>query len=151
MSVIEIKPVPGSTTEPIRRGRGAGNGRGVRCGRGNKGQKARTGGGVRPGFEGGQMPLFRRMPKRGFKNNFKVYFNLVNLIDLAIFKEGAEVNTEVLKKSGLIKGNGAPVKLLGNGELKVKGLKIKVNACSESAKAKIEKSGGSVEILSAQQ
>ena len=151
MSVVEIKPVPGSKKNPIRRGRGAGNGRGVRCGRGNKGQKARTGGGVRLGFEGGQMPLFRRMPKRGFKNNFKVYFNIINLATMDHFKDGTEINTELLKKSGLIKSNGAPVKLLGNGELKVKNLKIKVNACSAAAKLMVEKSGGTVEILSAQQ
>ncbi|OHD56756.1 MAG: 50S ribosomal protein L15 [Spirochaetes bacterium GWF1_49_6] len=151
MNFIEIKPVPGSKKSPIRRGRGSGNGKGVRCGRGNKGQKARSGGGVRPGFEGGQMPLYRRMPKRGFKNINKIYFNIINLRDLVSFKEGSEVTVEAIRKSGLIKSNKSPVKLLANGELTIKGLKIKVNACSATAKLKVEQAGGSVELIESQQ
>lgn len=128
-------------------GRGCGNGRGRYCGKGQKGQKARKGAAINPRFEGGQMPLYRRIPKRGFKNINKVVSNIINMSNLSIFDEGSDVTIEVLKEKGLIKANNAPVKLLGTGELKVKKLKIKVNATSEAAKQKIEKLGGTVEII----
>lgn len=130
-----------------RLGRGTGSGKGRYSGRGQKGQKARSGGNVHPRREGGQMPLYRRIPKRGFKNLKKVFFNVINVDALNEMKEGADVSVELLKKSGLIKSNDQPVKLLADGELKVKGLKISVHACSGSAKKKVEGQGGQVILL----
>jgi large subunit ribosomal protein L15 len=125
-------------------GRGTGSGKGRYSGRGQKGQKARSGGNVHPRREGGQMPLYRRTPKRGFKNLKKIFYNVINIESLNGLKEGSEIGVETLKQSGLIKSNDQPVKLLADGELKVKGLKITVDACSESAKKKVEGMGGQV-------
>ncbi len=147
MSVIKLNQPAGAIKKAKRVGRGIGNGRGRYCGKGQKGQKSRSGGGVRIGFEGGQMPLYRRLPKRGFKNIDKVYYRIVNLSQLLIFKENEEITIQKLEEKGLIKKGLSPVKLLGNGELKIKGLKISVNAVSDSAKEKIEKLGGSVNLI----
>ena len=149
MPVIQIKQIKGATKAPKVLGRGTGNGRGRTCGRGNKGQKARAGATINPGFEGGQMPIFRRLPKRGFKNVNKVYMNLLNLNSLNGFADGTKVDEAVLLEKGLIKDNGSPVKVLGNGELKAKNLTLSVHAVSETAKSKIEKTGGKVELIAA--
>lgn len=130
-----------------RKGRGAGSGNGKTAGRGHKGQNARSGGGVRPGFEGGQMPLYRRMPKRGFNNKrFAPQYIEVNVVDLEKFDNGAEVSAEILRDSGIIslpKVNDG-IKILGNGEL-TKKLTVKATKFTASAKEKIEKAGGTVE------
>jgi large subunit ribosomal protein L15 len=146
MSNIEIKPVANSTKSRRRVGRGTGSGKGKTCGRGNKGQKSRSGGTLMPWFEGGQMPLYRRIPKKGFKNINKVFFNIINIANLNIFKEGDTVDIKSLKDKGLIKKDSAPVKLLANGDLSVTGLKIEVNKCSDAAKQKVESAGGSVKL-----
>lgn len=131
-----------------RKARGMGSGLGKTAGRGMNGQNSRSGGGVRPGFEGGQMPLFRRLPKRGFTNIFKKEYATVNLDSLNRFEDGQAVDLEMLLKEGLVSKKFAKngVKLLGNGELKKK-LTIKVNRVSESAKEKVEKAGGKVEVI----
>lgn len=147
MNLIDITPIPGSKKLRKRIGRGTGNGRGKTCGRGNKGQKSRSGGKLPPWFEGGQMPLYRRIPKRGFKSLNKIYYNIINVDSLKDFKEGDKVDTKALLEKGLIKRNGAPVKLLANGELAVKGLKIEVCKCSAAAKEKVEKAGGTIELI----
>lgn len=147
MKLHELSPVPGSTQERKRIGRGAGSGQGKTAGKGHKGQKARAGRGMRPGFEGGQMPLQRRIPKRGFHNIFRKEFATVNVADLeAKFDNGAEVNIETLISSGLVKKAMDGVKVLGNGELS-KNLTVKVNAYSETAKQKIEQAGGKAEVV----
>ncbi len=145
MSVIQIKKIGVKKAKRI--GRGIGSGRGGYSGRGAKGQKARSGGSTRPRFEGGQMPLYRRLPKRGFKNNNKVTFNIINVEALNILKEGTEATIELLKEMGLVKNNKAPVKLLADGELKVKSLKVSVNKCSESARKKVEGMDGQVNLI----
>lgn len=145
MSQIELKKSGVKKSKRI--GRGLGSGRGAYSGRGQKGQKARTGGGVRPGFEGGQMPLYRRLPKRGFKSLDHKVYNIINIASLKDIQAGSEVSPESLKSLGLIHANNRPVKLLGNGELKIKNLQIKVHAVSAQAKAKIEALGGTVTIL----
>ncbi|MGC8764636.1 MAG: 50S ribosomal protein L15 [Brevinematia bacterium] len=147
MSVMNLIQPKGAVKKAKRVGRGIANGRGRYCGRGQKGQKARSGGGVRLGFEGGQMPLYRRLPKRGFKNPDKIFYRVLNVSSLSVFSEGDEVTIEKLEEKGLIGKGKSPVKLLGNGELAVKGLKVFVNAVSASAKDKIEKLGGSVSLI----
>ncbi|MEJ5283821.1 MAG: 50S ribosomal protein L15 [Brevinematia bacterium] len=147
MSVIKLSQPSGAIKKAKRVGRGIGNGRGRYCGKGQKGQKARSGGGVRIGFEGGQMPLYRRLPKRGFKNIDKIFYRIVNLSQLQVFDSNEEITIAKLEEKGLIKKGSSPVKLLGNGDLKVKGLKISVNAASASAKEKIEKLGGTVTLI----
>ncbi|MDW7674583.1 MAG: 50S ribosomal protein L15 [Bacillota bacterium] len=142
----ELKPAAGSRHEATRKGRGIGSGLGKTSGRGHKGQKSRSGGGVRPGFEGGQMPLQQRVPKRGFTNIFKKEIVVVNIIDLDRFAEGAEVNPETLKEVGLIKSVKDGVKILGKGEI-AKPLTVRVHAISKSAAEKIEAAGGKVEVL----
>jgi len=142
----ELKPNAGSVSEPKRKGRGTGSGWGKTAGRGHKGQKARSGGGVRPGFEGGQMPLIRRLPKRGFTNIFALQFSEVNVSDLNAFEDGTVVTPEVLKTSGIIKKSNDGVKVLGNGELTRK-LTVKANKFSKSAQQKIETAGGRAEVL----
>ena len=128
-------------------GRGVGSGLGKTSGRGHKGQNARSGGGVRPGFEGGQLPLFRRLPKRGFKNAlFKVRYAVINLSDLDKFEEGAVVTPELLKEMGLIKKQLDGVKVLGNGKL-TKKLTVKANKFSDAALREIEKIGGKAEVI----
>jgi len=147
MKLHELTPAAGSTTVAKRKGRGAGSGNGKTAGKGHKGQNARSGGGVRPGFEGGQMPLQRRLPKRGFKNHFATVYANVNLNDLEQrFEDGAVVDTEAIIASGLIKKPMDGIKVLGNGTL-TKKLTVKAAAFSASAKEKIEKAGGSAEVM----
>ena len=130
-----------------RRGRGPGSGNGKTAGKGHKGQNARSGGGVRPGFEGGQLPLYRRLSKRGFNNyNFRTVYATVNVSDLGIFDEGTVVTVELLKEVGLITKELDGVKVLGNGEL-TKKLTVKANKFSETAKEKIENVGGTIEVI----
>ena len=147
MKLHELSPAAGSTKERKRIGRGAGSGQGKTAGKGHKGQKARAGRGMRPGFEGGQMPLQRRVPKRGFNNIFRDVVVTVNVSDLeARFDNGAVVDVAALKEVGLVKNYFDSVKVLGNGEL-TKSLEVKVNAYSESAKQKIEAAGGTAEVI----
>jgi large subunit ribosomal protein L15 len=147
MSVLTIKPNPKARKAPKVVGRGTGNGRGKTCGRGHKGQKARAGAVIRPGYEGGQMPLYRRLPKRGFKNPHKVVYNIVTTAMLNRFQDGATVDYTTLEEMGLIRHTNAPVKVLLNGELKVKNLKLKVDALSARAKEVLEKMGSTIELL----
>ena len=146
MKLQELSPAPGSVREVKRIGRGAGSGNGKTAGKGHKGQKARAGHGQRPGFEGGQMPLQRRVPKRGFKNIFATKYAIVNLAALNAFEDGATVDADALAAAGIIKKAYDGVKVLGNGELKKK-LTVKAAAYSESAKAKIEAAGGKAEVI----
>lgn len=145
MKLHELAPAPGANTESYRRGRGHGSGNGKTAGKGHKGQKARSGGSIRPGFEGGQMPLQRQIPKRGFKNIFATQYAIVNVGDLEIFENGTVVNGEALVAAGLLKKTLDGVKVLGNGEL-TKQLTVEVAAFSESAKQKIEEVGGKAEV-----
>lgn len=147
MKLHELKPAKGSRRNPIRKGRGTGTGRGKTAGRGQDGQNSRSGGGVRIGFEGGQMPLTRRLPKRGFSNHrFKKEWAIVNLDKLNTLKKGTVVTNELLKELGMVKNKYEYVKVLGDGELTVD-LTVKVNKVSESAAKKIEAAGGKVEVL----
>ena len=146
MKLHELTAVPGSTFERKRIGRGHGSGQGKTAGKGHKGQKARSGGSIRPGFEGGQMPLQRRVPKRGFNNIFAKKIVALNVSGLARFENGATVDTEALIASGLIKKAYDGVKILGNGELNIK-LTVKAAAFSETAKSKIEAAGGKAEVV----
>lgn len=139
-----LSPVQGARHSKKRLGRGIGSGIGHTSGKGTKGQNARSGGGVRPGFEGGQLPLFQRLPKRGFHNHNKVEFAIVNVEKLNVFEEGAVVDAEALVNASLIKEVKDGVKVLGNGEL-TKKLTVKANKFSESAKKAIEAAGGSAE------
>lgn len=145
MKLYELSPAAGSVKDPMRKGRGPGSGNGKTGGRGHKGQKARSGGGVRPGFEGGQMPLTRQLPKRGFKNYFRVDYAAVNVSVLNAFDNGAVVDAEALAQKGILKQleNGG-LKILGGGELEKK-LTVRANAFSETAKQKIEAAGGAAE------
>lgn len=145
MKLHELSPAPGSSKEAFRKGRGAGSGNGKTAGKGHKGQKARSSGGVRPGFEGGQMPLQRRVPKRGFVNIFATKYATINVSDLEKFEDGAVVDAQALLESGLIKKTLGGVKVLGNGEL-TKKLTVNCAAFSASAKEKIEKAGGKAEV-----
>ena len=147
MKLHELYSVEGSTANRKRVGRGQGSGTGKTSGKGEKGQNARSGGGVRPGFEGGQLPLFRRLSKRGFNNyNFRVVYSTVNVEDLNRFEDGTTVDTKLLKEVGLIKKELDGVKVLGNGEL-TKKLTVKANAFTKSAKEKIENIGGKTEVI----
>ena len=146
MKLNELSPAAGSTREAYRKGRGNGSGNGKTGGRGHKGQWARSGGGVRPGFEGGQMPLARRLPKRGFNNIFATKYVTIKVSDLEKFEAGATVDTEALLKAGIISKTLDGVKVLGNGEL-TKALNVKVAAYTASAKEKIEKAGGKAEVM----
>ena len=146
MKLNELHPSEGSRHARKRVGRGTSSGFGKTSGRGQKGQHARSGGNTRLGFEGGQMPLFRTMPKRGFKNINRKEYAIVNLDDLNKFKDGSEVTVETLKENGLVKKELSGVKLLGNGELKVK-LTVKVNKVSAAAKKAVEAAGGTVEVI----
>jgi large subunit ribosomal protein L15 len=146
MKLHDLAPLPGSKTKKKRLGRGESSGLGKTSGRGHKGQKARSGGGVGPGFEGGQMPLQRRLPKRGFTNIFKKHYSLVNLSALDNFAENSVVDAEVLAATGLIRSTSQPVKLLAKGEL-TKPLTVKVQAASQKALEKMTAAGGTVEIL----
>ena len=146
MKLNELSPAVGSTKEAYRKGRGAGSGNGKTAGRGHKGQKARSGGGVRIGFEGGQMPLARRIPKRGFHNIFAKPLESVNVSALEKFEDGAVVDAKVLLDAGVLSKCTYGVKILGNGEI-TKKLTVKASAFSESAKAKIEAAGGKAEVV----
>ena len=146
MKLHELSPAPGSVREVKRIGRGHGSGQGKTAGKGHKGQKARAGRGMRPGFEGGQMPLQRRVPKRGFNNIFAKEIIAINVDVLNRFEDGTEVTVDALLASKAISKAGDGVKILGNGEL-TKKLTVKVNAVSETAKAKIEAAGGTVEVI----
>ena len=146
MKLHELCPAPGSTKKAFRVGRGAGSGNGKTAGKGHKGQNARSGGGVRPGFEGGQMPLQRRVPKRGFNNIFATPYTIINVAALNRFEDGAVVDLDALMAAGVIKSAPNGVKILGNGKVEKK-LTVKVAAYSESAKAKIEAAGGKAEVI----
>lgn len=140
-----LRPAKGSNVKKKRLGRGTGSGLGKTAARGGKGQTARKGGGIRAGFEGGQTPLYRRLPKRGFHNLFGKSWNIVNLGSLNKFKDGEVVTKELLLKSGLVQNKEWPVKLLGKGTLSKK-LSVKVDAASASAQDAVRKAGGSVEV-----
>ena len=146
MKLSELSPVAGSTQVGKRKGRGTGTGNGKTAGRGHKGQKARSGGKVRAGFEGGQMPLARRVPKRGFNNIFAKRLTAVNLSQLDVFEKGAVVDAAALIEKGIIPGCKYGLKVLARGEV-TKKLTVKAAAFSESAKAKIEQAGGKAEVV----
>ena len=146
MKLHELKPAPGSNKAPKRVGRGIGSGHGKTAGRGHKGQNARSGGGVGLGFEGGQMPLYRRLPKRGFNNPNRKEYAIVNLETLNRFEEGTVVTPELLKERGVVKNLKDGLKILGRGELNVK-LTVKAHKFSQSALSKIEAAGGQTEVI----
>ncbi len=142
----QLKPVEGARHSRKRKGQGIGSGLGKTAGRGQKGQNSRSGGGVRPGFEGGQIPLFQRLPKRGFKNVNRKEYAVVNLSDLNVFENGTEVTIETLIKAGLVKKTYDGVKVLGNGTLDKK-LTVKASKFSASAETAIKNAGGTVEVI----
>ena len=147
MKLNELRYTDGSKTDIKRVGRGSSSGHGKTSGRGQKGQKSRSGGGVRIGFEGGQNPLFRRVPKRGFNNaRFSVRYAVINVSDLNKFEDGAEITPELLKEMGLVKKCLSGIKVLGNGTLDKK-LTVKASVFSKTAKEKIEKNGGKAEVI----
>ena len=147
MKLDELRPAPGSKTTRRRVGRGIGSGLGKTAGKGHKGQNARSGGGVRPGFEGGQLPLFRRLGKRGFNNaRFRTVYASINVSDLNRFEDGTVVTPELLFETGMIKKQLDGIKVLGAGEL-TKKLTVKATAFSTTAKEKIEKIGGKTEVI----
>ena len=146
MKIHDLKPAVGATTAPKRLGRGVGSGLGKTSGKGHKGAKARSGGGKRPGFEGGQMPLTMRLPKRGFTNIFRKEYVAVNIDRLEMFEDGAVVTPVTLIEYGIIKNVQDGVKILGNGEI-TKKLTVQANKFSESAKQKIEAAGGKAEVI----
>ena len=144
LNLSNLSPAPGSRKQKKRVGRGPGSGHGKTAGKGHKGHKARSGGGIKMGFEGGQMPLQRRLPKRGFNNTFKKQYAIVNLRDLARFEAGTKVDRQALLEAGLISAKDSAVKLLGNGEID-KALTIAVDKVSQSARQKIEAASGAIE------
>ena len=144
MKLHELSPAEGSVKENFRKGRGAGSGNGKTAGKGHKGQNARSGGGVRPGFEGGQLPLYRKLPKRGFKNRFAVNYSIVNVAALNKFEDGAVVDLEALIAAKIVRKPLDGLKVLGNGEL-TKKLTVKATVFSATAKEKIEAAGGKIE------
>ncbi|NMB10309.1 MAG: 50S ribosomal protein L15 [Tissierellia bacterium] len=147
MKLYDLKPAKGGEVKAKKRvGRGYGSGLGKTSGRGHKGQNSRSGGGVRPGFEGGQMPLFRRLPKRGFTNVFAKEYSEVNIRDLNRFEEGTEVTPELLIESGLCKKTKDGIKILGDGQLD-KNLTVKAHKFTKSAEEKIAKAGGKAEVM----
>ncbi len=146
MKLHELSPAAGSTKAPKRIGRGHGSGNGKTAGKGHKGQKARAGHGMRPGFEGGQMPLQRRVPKRGFNNIFAEEWVAINVAALEAFEDGAVVNAAALVEQGIVKKADLPVKVLGNGKL-TKKLTVQLNAYSASAAEKINAAGGKAEVI----
>ena len=146
MKLHDLKPAVGATTAPKRLGRGTGSGLGKTSGKGHKGAKARSGGGKRPGFEGGQMPLTMRLPKRGFTNKWRVEYATVNVERLNIFEDGAVVTPVELIESGILKNVQDGVKILGNGEINKK-LTVKATKFTQTAKEKIEAAGGKVEVF----
>lgn len=146
MKLHELSSAEGSRKARKRVGRGIGSGMGKTATRGHKGQNARSGGGVRPGFEGGQNPLYRRLPKRGFTNRFRKEFAIVNLTELNKFAAGTDVTPELLLESGVIKNARDGIKILGNGEITVQ-LNVKANKFSQSAVEKIQAAGGKTEVI----
>ena len=146
MKLYELTPAPGSKKESFRKGRGHGSGNGKTAGRGHKGQNARSGGGVRPGFEGGQMPLYRRLPKRGFTNKFAKDYVAINVSALEKFENGAVVDAMALKEAGVISKVMDGVVIMGRGEI-TNSLTVKAVRFTESAKEKIEKAGGKAEVI----
>lgn len=147
MKLHELSPAAGSTKVNWRRGRGPGSGNGKTAGRGHKGQNARSGGGVRPGFEGGQLPLYRKLPKRGFYNKFASKYAVVNIADLNDkFENGDEIDINVLLEAGIIKNPYDGLKVLGNGELN-RSLTVKAAIFSAAAREKIEAAGGKAEVI----
>ena len=146
MRIDNLSPVAGSNKPAYRKGRGAGSGNGKTAGRGHKGQWGRSGGGVRPGFEGGQMPLHRRLPKRGFTNIVGTTYAIINVSDLNGFEDGSTVGIAELIAAGLVKKTFDGVKVLGNGDLSKK-LTVQATAFSGSAKEKIEQAGGNAEVI----
>ncbi len=146
MKMHELAPAIGSTKEVKRIGRGHGSGNGKTAGKGHKGQKARAGHGMRAGFEGGQMPLQRRVPKRGFNNIFATEWNVINVSALEMFEDGSVVDSASLQQAGIIKKANLPVKVLGNGKI-TKKLTVKLNAFSASAAEKINTAGGKAEVI----
>ena len=146
MKLHELSPAAGSTAPAWRKGRGPGPGNGKTAGKGHKGQNARSGGGVRPGFEGGQLPLYRKLPKRGFYNRFATVYSIVNVEALNAFEDGAVVDLEALTEKGIIRKEYDGLKVLGRGEI-TKKLTVKAKIFSASAKEKIEAAGGKVEVI----
>ena len=146
MNLHELSPAAGSNPKAYRKGRGHGSGNGKTAGKGHKGQNARSGGGVRPGFEGGQIPLYRRLPKRGFHNKFAKHYAIVNVEALDVFENGAVVDTEALLAKRIIRKTLDGVKVLGRGEL-TKKVTVKAAIFSASAKEKIESAGGKCEVV----
>ena len=144
MKLYELSPAAGSAKASFRRGRGAGSGNGTTAGTGHTGQNARSGGGVRPGFEGGQLPLYRKLPKRGFKNRFAINYAIVNVDSLNVFENGAIVDLEALKAKKIVRKELDGVKILGSGEI-TKALTVKATVFSATAKEKIEAAGGKIE------
>ena len=146
MKLHELSPAVGSTKAPYRKGRGAGSGNGKTAGKGHKGQNARSGGGVRPGFEGGQLPLYRKLPKRGFTNHFATKYAIINLSALDAFDNGAVIDLDTLVANGVIKNTFDGLKVLGDGEV-TKAFTVKASKFSASAKEKIEAAGGKTEVV----
>ena len=146
MKLFELQPGVGSTSDKKRKGRGHGSGNGKTAGRGHKGQNARSGGGVRIGFEGGQMPIYRRLPKRGFNNVFAIKYAEINVSDLNKFEDGAIVDAQALKEAGIIKKTLDGIKVLGNGNVEKK-VTVKAAKFTESAKEKIVAAGGKYEVM----
>ena len=144
MKLNELSPAVGSAKASYRKGRGAGSGNGKTAGKGHKGQNARSGGGVRPGFEGGQLPLYRKLPKRGFKNRFATNYAIVNVSDLNVFENGAVVDLEALLAKKIVRKSLDGLKVLGNGEI-TKSLTVKAAVFSATAKEKITAAGGQAE------
>jgi large subunit ribosomal protein L15 len=145
MRLNDLAPAPGARKSRKRVGRGVGSGWGKTAGRGSKGQNSRSGGGVRPGYEGGQMPIHRRLPKRGFTNIFKKTYAIINIRDLAKMESGSVVDEAALVRAGLVKGRRDGVKLLGQGDIAIP-LTVKIDLISQSARQKIESAGGTVEV-----
>lgn len=146
MKLNELRPAEGSAVKAFRKGRGTGSGNGKTAGKGHKGQNARSGGGVRPGFEGGQIPLYRKLPKRGFHNKFAKVYTIINVSDLNRFEDGAEVDLNELLNQKVVRKANDGLKVLGNGEL-TKKVTVKAAIFSASAKEKIEAAGGKVEVV----
>ena len=147
MKLHELSPAEGSVRESYRKGRGPGSGNGKTAGKGHKGQNARSGGGVRPGFEGGQLPLYRKLPKRGFNNSkFAKVYAIVNVEALNVFEDGAVIDLEALLAKKIVRKAGDGLKVLGNGEL-TKKVTVKATIFSASAKEKIEAAGGKIEVV----
>jgi len=146
MKLFELQPGVGSTSDRKRKGRGHGSGNGKTAGRGHKGQNARSGGGVRIGFEGGQMPIYRRLPKRGFNNVFALKYAEINVSDLNKFEDGAVVDAAALKEAGIVKKTLDGIKVLGNGNVEKK-VTVKAAKFTESAKEKIVAAGGKFEVM----